>query len=185
MLRSIVIGIAAALATASPAMAQGFVEGVRAGILAQGCCGPAQDKEQGIAINGEVVFSSPRILSVLLSPRPVVGLNVASDSDATNQLYAGFDWRFDLPARTFLSVGAGGVVHDGETDTYDPLVDSDRLTNTNFFGCRAQFRLSGDVGLRLTSRLDLMAHWSHMSNAGICGDNEGLDHLGVRVGLRF
>lgn len=165
--------------------AQVPIEEVRVGVLAQSCCGPGADKEEGVGLNAEAVFYSPRILTVLLSPRPVVGVTAARDADATSVLYAGLDWRVDLPRRFFLTAGGGGAIHDGETDTFDPVDDAEREFNTLFLGCRALFRIASDFGYEVSSRLVASVHWSHISNAGLCDDNEGLDHLGVRLGLRF
>lgn len=184
-MRGFLFLVAAAAFLFTPAKAEGIVKGVRAGVLAQSCCGWAVDKEQGVAINGEVVFKSPRVLDVLFSPRPVVGFAVATDSDATSQLYTGLDWQFDLTSKIYLGFGAGAVLHNGETDAFDPARDRNRVTNTHFYGCRVLFHGTADIGVHLTEHLDLEVHWSHMSHAGVCGDNEALDHLGLRFGWNF
>lgn len=169
---------------ASAAHAQS-VEEIRGGVYAQGCCGFGSDKEQGVAINGEAVFSSPRFLSVLGSPRPIIGATVATDSDATSQAYAGLDWKIDLTSRWFVTGGIGAAIHNGETDRYDPVADADRVSHTVFYGCRVLFRVAGDVGYQLTDRLSASFHWNHISNAELCGNNEGLDQMGVRLGLKL
>ncbi|WP_411819222.1 acyloxyacyl hydrolase [Hyphococcus formosus] len=160
------------------------VDEVRAGVYAQSCCGIGSSKEQGVAINAEAVFESPRVLSVLGSPRPVIGATVATDSDATSQIYTGLDWQVNV-SRWFLSAGAGVAVHNGETDRYDPVADINRVDHTVFFGCRALFRLAGDVGYRLTDTISASFHFNHISNAGLCNENEGLDQMGLRLGFRL
>lgn len=162
----------------------GPIEELRAGLYAQSCCGFGSSKEQGAAINAEAVFKSPRFLSVLAAPRPVLGATVATDGDATNQVYAGLEWRADV-SRWFVAAGVGGVLHDGETDRFDPVADAARVSSTVFYGCRALFRLAGDVGYRVTDRLSASFHWNHISNAGLCSDNEGMDQMGLRLGLRL
>lgn len=157
---------------------------VRFGVFTQSCCGFGSSKEDGAAINGEAVFSSPRFLSVLASPRPVVGATVATDGDATSQIYTALEWRVDV-SRFFVAAGVGAAIHNGETDRYDPIADAARVDDTIFFGCRALFRLAGDVGYRVTDRLSASFHWNHISNAGLCSDNEGLDQMGLRLGLSF
>ena len=112
------------LAMTGAAMA-GPVEEVRAGVFAQSCCGFGSSKESGAAINGEAAFSSPRFLSVLAAPRPVVGATIATDGDATNQVYAGLEWRVDI-SKFFVTAGVGGAIHDGEADRYDPVADAAR-----------------------------------------------------------
>ncbi|NNL88168.1 MAG: acyloxyacyl hydrolase [Marinicaulis sp.] len=168
----------------SPAYAQGAIDEIRAGIFAQSCCGPGSNKEEGVALNGEVIFNSPRALTVLGSPRPVVGGTIATDGDATSLGYFGLEWKFDLAPKIFVAVGGGGAVHNGETK-FDPLVDAPRVNNTLFLGCRAAIRMAGDLGYRIAPRVSASLHWSHISNAGLCQVNEGLDHLGVRLGFDF
>ncbi len=165
--------------------AEGVIEEARGGILAQSCCGLGNDKEQGVGVNAEVVFSSPEFLSILGSPRPLVGATVATDSDATSQIYAGLEWRINVHPRWFVSAGGGGAIHNGETDDFDPVADANRVTNTLFLGCRALFRINGDMGYRINDRFNAMFSWSHISNAGLCRENEGLDHMGFRFGYRF
>ncbi len=160
----------------------GPVEELRAGVYAQSCCGFGSSKEDGVAINGEAVFSSPRFLSILAKPRPVIGATLAPGDSATDQFYAGLEWKVDI-SRWFVAAGVGGAIHNGETDRYDPVADAARVDETVFFGCRALFRIAGDVGYRVTDRLSASFHWNHISNAGLCSENEGLDQMGLRLGL--
>lgn len=178
-----IIFLAVAAMAASPAAAD--VDEFRAGVLAQSCCGQGTSKEQGAAINAEVLFDAPRFLSVLGAPRPVIGATVALDPDATSQFYGGFEWLFDVAPRWFVAGMVGGAVHNGETDRFDQVADNDRVDHTLFLGCRAQFRLGASAGYRITDNVNASIHWSHMSNAGLCSENEGLDHLGFRVGWEF
>ena len=179
------VALCGLLFSINSASAETLIEEVAGGLLAQGCCGQAEYKEQGVAFNGEAQFRSPQFLSVLGSPRPVIGANIATDSDATSQFYAGFTWQFDLTEKVFFNAMLGGALHNGEAGTFDAAVDMDRMTNTSFLGCRGLFRLAGDLGYRVSERVSVMAHWSHLSNAGLCTDNEGLDNLGVRIGYTF
>lgn len=183
MLRIVVLSVLLALSLSGAASAQLFDE-VRAGVYAQGCC-IGSTKEQGAAINGEALFDSPRFLSVLGAPRPLIGATIATDSDATSQVYAGLEWKVGLGRRWFVAASGGGAVHNGETDRYDPVADADRVNHTVFHGCRALFRIAGDVGYRLTDRISASFHWNHISNGGLCGENEGLDQIGGRIGLSF
>ena len=179
------VAAVAGCAVLTSAAVAGPIEEVRGGVYAQGCCGFGSDKEQGVAFNGEAVFSSPRFLSILGSPRPIVGATVATDSDATSQAYAGLDWKIDFTSRWFVTGGIGATIHNGETDRYDAAVDAARVSNTVFYGCRVLFRVAGDVGYRLTDHLSASFHWNHISNADLCSDNEGLDQMGLRLGVRF
>ena len=138
------VALAAGCAVLTSAASAGSVEEVRVGVFAQGCCGFGSSKEDGAAINGELAFKSPRVLSVIAKPRPVVGVSIATDGDATNQIYSGLEWRLEF-SRWFVAPGVGLTIHDGETDRYDPVADAARVNDTVFYGCRVLFRLSGDV----------------------------------------
>ena len=161
------------------------VDELRVGVVAQGAGPVAPSKEQGVGINLEALFRSPDFLAVVGSPRPHIGASIAADSEATSQIYAGLEWRAILANRFILAAAAGGAVHNGETARFDPILDASRRTNTQFLGCRALFRVGLDAGVRVTERLSLLAHWDHISNAGLCDENEGLDNAGLRLGLTF
>ena len=183
-MRALVLASLLTLLSVNGLFAQPFDE-VRVGVYAQSCCGFGSDKEQGAAINGEALFNPPRFLSVLGSPRPLIGATIAFDSDATSQVYAGVEWKFDVTPRWFVAAGVGSAIHNGEADRFDPVADAARVDSTVFYGCRVLFRLAGDVGYRLTDRVSASFHWNHISNAGLCRDNEGLDQIGGRLGLSF
>jgi len=180
----VIVALAAAVIIAPTARAGGIDE-VRIGAFAQGEGGWAPAKEQGVGINIEALFAAPGFLRVLGAPRPHIGASIATDSDATSQIYAGLEWKAHLARRLFVAGSLGGAVHNGETDAFDPAVDIPRLNNTQFFGCRALFRLGADIGVDLTDRVSASVHWDHISNAGLCVNNEGLDNLGIRLGYRF
>lgn len=160
------------------------IDEVRVGLFAQGWGNIGSDKEEGVGFNLEAAFVSPGFLSAVGSPRPHVGVTVASDSDATNQVYFGLEWQAYLKERLFGSISLGGAVHDGETN-YTPVVDRPRRDNTLFLGCRALFRVAGDIGYDVTDHVRVSIHMAHISNANLCSVNEGLDHFGARVGYRF
>ncbi|MEO1241563.1 MAG: acyloxyacyl hydrolase [Pseudomonadota bacterium] len=176
--------LAASLFFAAPAYAQRIDE-ARIGVTAQGFGGWSPDLEQGGGVNVELLFESPRFLSAIGSPRPLIGANIATDSDATSQIYAGVEWKAYLAKRFFAAGMVGGAIHNGETDPFDPVADAGRINNTQFLGCRALFRLSADIGYDFADRVSASIHWSHISNARLCDENEGLDNLGVRIGYRF
>lgn len=182
------IGLAASLLLSgltSPAVAQFGIDEARGGILAQDCCGGGSNKEKGVSINLEALFHSPRFLSVLGAPRPLIGASVATGAGATSQIYGGLEWRLRLPDRFFVAGAIGAAVHDGETDRFDPVADAGRASRTVFYGCRILFRAGLDGGYEITERVSASIHWQHISNADLCGDNEGLDHFGLRLGYKF
>lgn len=169
---------------AVPSGGNSIIEEVRVGVFAQGWGNIGADKEQGVGFNLEAAFASPDVLDVIGAPRPHVGIIAASDSDATNQVYFGLEWQAYLNRRVFASLSLGGAVHDGATK-YREVIDRPRRTNTVFLGCRALFRVAGDIGYDVSERVRVSIHMAHISNANLCSVNEGLDHFGARVGYRF
>ncbi len=134
--------------------------------------------EKGQDINLEVLFRSPGVLASIWSPRPHMGVQLNND-DFTNQLYAGLTWDWQYSNGWFSEFHLGGALHDGETDGVSEQPPRKEL------GCAWAFRLGGDLGYRFDRHHGLMLHFDHMSNAGICGDNEGINLFGLRYGYRF
>lgn len=170
----------------SPAAAQTekALDEIRIGVFGQSWGGPGSGKEQAPSVNIEALFRSPRYLSLIGAPRPYLGATIATDFDATHQVYGGLEWEVSLGDKFFAAAGAGLAVHTGETK-FDPVADAARAADTVFLGCRVLFRISTDVGYRVSERARLSLHVDHLSNAGICFPNEGLDNAGLRLGYSF
>jgi len=173
-----------ALAALAPTVAGavGPIEEVRGGILLQGLGPFSPNKEDGVGMNAEALFGKIDALEFIGSPRPQFGLSIATGEHATSSVYAGFNWGVDVLPWLFVDGGVGIAVHDGEVSfsPADPLINEH-----NFLGCRVLARLSADVGVRIAPRVTASIHTNHMSNAGICSENEGLDSTGFRFGVRF
>jgi len=182
--RSLFIFVAVLLGSATQRVsAETGLDELRFGIVAQSCCGYSPDNEQGVGINAEVAFKSPDLLSFIGSPKPLIGGTITTDSDATNHGYLALEWRYDL-SRYFVSGSVGAAVHDGTlNDGGDPLLAA--RGDTIFLGCRVLFKLGANAGVQLTERISASLHWGHISNATLCRPNNGLDQLGMRVGVRF
>ena len=171
----------AAIAVSAPAAAGSLYE-FRGGVLAQGVGPFSPNKEDGVGLNAEVLFPKIRALNVIGGPRPQLGLTVATGEFATSQLYAGLSWGLDITPIFFVDGGVALAVHDGETsfNPPDPLVGE-----RNYLGCRVLARLSADLGVKIAPRVTASLHADHMSNAGLCSENEGLDNAGLRLGVRL
>jgi lipid A 3-O-deacylase len=165
----------------SPAEA-GPIEEIRGGVMLQGAGPFSPDKEDGVGLNAEVLFSRIDALRFLGSPRPQVGFSIATGEEATSKAYAGLNWGYDIGPSVFVDGGLGLAVHDGETsfNPADPLINEH-----NFLGCRVLAHLSADLGVKVAPRVTASIHTDHMSNAGLCSENEGLDSTGFRLGVRF
>ena len=167
----------------TPAQA-GAVDEVRGGVSIQSLGPISPNVEDGLAISGEVLFAAPEFLAKIGAPRPHIGFSAATDGAATSYGYLGLTWRATMFAEGgFLEFGVGGAVHNGRT-SYNPIADEPRQGEA-FLGCRALVRLHVAPGVRLSERWTASLQWEHLSNANLCGENEGLDNLGVRFGYRF
>jgi lipid A 3-O-deacylase len=133
-----------------------------------------------IVINGELLFGRPEraygdpILDHFLRPRPHIGFSVAPDN-GVSLVYAGVTWDMKLADRLFFETSFGGALHDGSTASDDP--DS--------YGCSLLFRESASLGYAITERTQLLLTVDHMSNASLCGQNQGLTNAGVRLAHRW
>ncbi len=149
---------------------------IRGGILANDTVPTLTHKEPGADINLELLFHSPDFLRFLWSPRPHVGVAINTGGD-TSQIYAGLTWEWDFWRNMFVSLALGGAIHDGELDV--------RSNDKKELGCRVLFRQAVELGFRFRQRHSLSLYLDHLSNAGICDQNEGLELLGIRYGYRL
>jgi hypothetical protein len=139
--------------------------------------------EDGIDINGEVLFASPwplpasPIIDFLFRPRPMLGATVSTRGD-TSQVYLGAAWSLPLFNVLFVEATFGGAYHDG------PLTSS----GPNYYaayGCRLGFHESGSFGVKLGENWRIMTTIEHMSNGKLCDPNAGLTNVGARIGYKF
>lgn len=158
------------------------VSEVRVGVLAHDQAPIVNNVESGTDLNVEVMFNSPAILDGIGSPRPHVGATIASEG--TSILYAGLNWQHDFNTRWFVSADLGLAAHDG-----DPLQESEQTPyeqqTEKALGCRVVLHVAVGAGYRFSPRWNMGLHYQHLSNATLCGSNEGLENIGVRVGYVF
>jgi len=138
----------------------------------------SNDDEDGYDINAEVLFHrlssrSGDPLDFLLTPRPHLGASINIEGD-TSLAYFGLTWDAAVTETRFLEASFGGAIHDGPTDD-----------SNSSFGCAVNFRESAAVGIALSPHWRLLATVSHMSNAGLCGENQGLTSAGLQLGYRW
>lgn len=156
--------------------AQDVISEVRGGVFAHDIDFWSFHREDGIGINGEVLFTSPDFLKAIWEPRPHLGVTV-NTAGKTSNAYGGLTWEWDLPKDFFIDANLGVAVHDGKTDTNDPKRKS--------LGSTALFRLGAALGYNITKRVNVSLQYEHMSNAYLADPNEGLDRVGLRLGYRF
>ncbi len=139
----------------------------------------SHQKEGGVNANLEFLFVSPDFLDVIGSPRPHIGTSINTGDDTSVPVYLGLSWEWDFMDDFMWGLSFGGAYHDGYTDANSAPTDRKEL------GCSILFRESLKLGYRFNKNHGLMAHFDHISNAKLCGTNEGLESLGIQYGYRF
>jgi hypothetical protein len=133
-------------------------------------------KEDGVDINGEIVFCRTGISVLAGALRPNLGLSVNSQGD-TSKFYGGVLWEINTKHGLFFAAGLGAAVHNGKLDTDNKDKKS--------LGTRVLFRIPFELGYQFTARHSLSLLFDHVSNAGLASSNEGLDTVGIRYGYSF
>lgn len=154
----------------------GIISELRGGILAHDVGVVSSDTEDGVDINGEVLFASPEFLSIILAPRPHLGFSVSTEGE-TNQVYGGLTWGLDIAGGLFAEFAFGGSVHDGDLNP--------GTADKNEFGCRILFREALELGWRFGGHHSISVMIDHISNGGLCDRNDGMDNAGIRYGYKF
>jgi lipid A 3-O-deacylase len=139
--------------------------------------------EQGtVDLKGEL--ATPRLFTwgndvwQVAVPRLALGGN-ANLSGRTSFVYVDFLWTIPWSQRWFTEISVGPLVHDGSlrgTPTMTAL------------GCRLLVHAGLSIGYRLTERLSAMLSYEHASNAeqiSGCGNNQGLDNVGIKLSYAF
>jgi len=182
VLRRFAIACLVVLPAGPPAAAgPAVLSELRAGVLGHDIRFLGNDEEEGLDINGEVLFvplwsaGASGWWHDLLTPRPHLGVQVNTSGD-TAQVYAGFTWTFRLLDRVWTGLSAGGALHDGELS---------ETPGAKALGSRVLFRLGAEIGYDVTASISVSLYLDHESNAGLADENEGLNNAGVRVGWRF
>lgn len=166
------------VAYAPPVVGAGFLSEIRGGAFVHNPAG----RESGSAdVNLEVLFVKPFVpadpVLAFFVPRLHLGTTISTAGD-TSSVYAGFTWTYDFTDRLFGEISFGAGFHDGKTGDF---VRRDRIS----LGCSPLFRESVSLGYRIDANWTVMGTVEHMSNAGLCNDNQGMTNYGVRLGYVF
>lgn len=173
--RHLAAALAATLAALPLPGAQAAGPGTWAvGVVAHDRGFASDDHENGVDLNVEVQFAP---LAFPGSPRPHVGATLNFTGD-TSVAYAGLGFRVWEAPRWFADANIGAVVHDGPLHK-DP-VRCAQYSDCGF-GTRFLPRLGAEIGYRLSPRAAIGLFYDHMSHKWVVeGENEGLDHIGMR-----
>lgn len=137
--------------------------------------GFASDRhEDGVDLNLEMQFAP---LDVFGSPRPHLGAMLNFQGD-TSDAYAGLGFRVRELSRWFADLQFGAALHDGPLHK-DPV--GCRLYSDCDYGIRVLPRFGFEIAYRFTPATSVSLLYDHMSHKWIVdGENEGLDHIGLR-----
>jgi lipid A 3-O-deacylase len=184
-----IAGLASALAAALPGSAQagGLIDEVQLGVYEHDASVLGHQKEHGEDIGLEVLFASPDFLGIIGSPRPTLG-GLVNTNGQTDQIYFGPTWTWTFLHNVlasgdgfYVSGTLGGGLNNGHINVTGP-VESQREKS---LGSNVLFREDLDLGYRFTPNWSIAVSYNHISNADLAMRNEGLNDIGVRIGLTF
>jgi lipid A 3-O-deacylase len=165
----------------------GFLNEVRLGGYQHDTGLIGTNKEAGADFSLEVLSRPIIPLKILGAPRLVVG-GLANSSGQSNQLYAGFVGRFDLAHSLFangdgffLEGTLGGDWNDGKKDVRGTAL----AANWKSHGSALMFRIGFGLGYQFNSTWSAVASFNHISNAGLGPPNEGMNDLGLIIGMKL
>jgi lipid A 3-O-deacylase len=150
-------------------------------------------KEHGVDLNPEIIFQSPvadawadtvpPYLRWMLQPRPTIGGEI-NTAGFTNQAYIGATWTWQLASNLLqpgdgiaLSYFFGPGFNDGDIIGTAP----DRKS----LGSHVLFREALELGYRITPVYQVSVLIDHVSNGGLAKQNQSINDLGIRLGVRF
>lgn len=150
-------------------------------------------KEKGVDINPELNWQSPVSdawaatvppwIRWAVQPRPTIGGEI-NTSGYTNQAYIGANWAWRL-ASNVLMPGDGIILgyffgpgfNDGKISSARP----DRKS----LGSHVLFREALDLGYEFVPGWQISAFVDHVSNGGLAKQNQSINDVGARLGVRF
>lgn len=137
--------------------------------------GPASDHhEHGIDLNLEAQFAP---LNIMGKPRPHIGATLNFNGD-TSVAYAGLTFPLYRISRWTIDGAISVALHDGPLHK-DPVACGDN--SDCGFGSRLLPRLGLEARYRLDDKSAVSVLYDHMSHRGVIGgENEGIDHIGLR-----
>jgi lipid A 3-O-deacylase len=188
---SFVFAATAVLAVAAPDIARAddtkIIDELRFGVYEHDASVLGHQKETGVDFGNEILFTSPDFLSVIWSPRPIIGALINSAGE-TSQVYAGLTWTWNFVHDVlrngdgfYVEFSEGPGFNNGKLNVTDPVQSQKRKS----LGSHVLFREDLDLGYHLTPQWSLALSYNHVSNADLAPRNEGLNDIGVRVGFKF
>ncbi|MCE9521901.1 MAG: acyloxyacyl hydrolase [Alphaproteobacteria bacterium] len=182
------LGICVCLAssTTTAEAGQGLLSEVRFGVYQHDTDLVGTNKESGIDLSLEAL-SQPLFTLSFASPRVVLG-GVLNTEGQTNQIFLGLADQWDF-AHAVISPGdalflEGSIAadwHDGKLDVSGTPLESEWKSH----GSRFLIRTGVDLGYRIDSTWSVAFSFNHISNGDLATKNEGMNDIGLHVGMRF
>jgi lipid A 3-O-deacylase len=169
----------------SPTPAFGWISEIRLGVLKHAISAGNRTKETGIDANMEVLFVSADWLKYIFAPRPHIGFSLNGSTNNTDYAYGGITWEWQPWKTMFIDFSFGAAGHNGKHADDAGVVFPADVNRQRELGCSVLFRESLEIGFIVAEHHGISAIWDHLSNAGLCSQNEGLDNIGIRYGYRF
>lgn len=144
------------------------------GVLAHDRGFASDHHEDGVDLNLEVQFAP---LNFFGSPRPHLGATLNFEGD-TSMAYAGLGFRVRETPQWFADLHLSAALHDGPLHK-DPV--GCKLYSDCGYGIRVMPRIGLEIAYRISPVASVSLLYDHMSHKWITGgENEGLDHIGLR-----
>jgi lipid A 3-O-deacylase len=166
---------------------EGLIDEIRFGLYQHDTGLIGTQKEHGVDSELEILSHPLTSLSLIGSPRIVIG-GVVNSAGQTDQAYIGLDAQWDFvhgvinPGDSFFVEGnVGGSWNDGKTDVVGTTLEQRWKSHGSHFLIRSGV----DFGYKLNSVWSVAISFNHISNAGLASKNEGMNDLGLRVGMKL
>src|SRR6185312_14981273 len=101
----------------------------------------------GAVVNGELLFPSPDFLYAIGSPRPVIGVDIATAPGAIHFAYADLNWDAHFTDRLYATWSLGAAVTSA--------TELDHATKYKNLGCKMLFHLGAGLGYDLSEHTSL------------------------------
>jgi hypothetical protein len=175
------------LLSSSALARQPFIDEVRLGFFQHDSAIIGTRKEKGIDFAFEIL-SEPLVRSRLLGlPRIVLG-GALNSAGQTDQIYLGVDGQWTLARAIFsrrdavyFEATTGGGWNDGKIDAVGTPLEATWKSHGSHFLIRS----GASLGYRFNTRWSLAFAFNHISNAGLAHRNEGMNDLGLLLGLKL
>lgn len=153
--------------------------------------------EKGVDINPELIWQSPisddmianapAWLRWTLQPRPTIGGSI-NTSGYTDQLYVGATWAWFLVrglANPDDGIVLGYFFGPGFNDGHIREPPLGQPITHEALGSHILFREAFDLGYQINQTWEISAYIDHISNGGLAKYNQGINDVGLRLGVRF